>query len=145
MAGHPGTGHAALVEHMCNRLGGYAPDIRHRSDDVMIMRALVGSSQAVTLLPALIGTATPQVAVRPLAEGGLSRSIFTAVRAAGAAMPAVVAVREALHGRRRRRHRGARRRARPGSMTRQTREPSRECTNSVTTSTHSSTRGRQAP
>lgn len=97
VAGHAGTGHAALVEHMCNRLGGYAPDIRHRSDDVMIMRALVGSGRAVTLLPALIGTATPQVAVRPLAEGGLSRAIFTAVRAAGADMPAVVAVREALH------------------------------------------------
>jgi DNA-binding transcriptional LysR family regulator len=96
VAGHPGTGHAALVEHMCNALGGYAPDVRHRSDDVTIMRALVGSGRAVTLLPALIGTATPQVAVRPLAEGALRRTIFTAARAAGAEMPAVVAVRDAL-------------------------------------------------
>ena len=60
------------------------------------MRALVGSGRAITLLPALIGTATPQVAVRPLAKGALRRTIFTAARAAGAEMPAVVAVRDAL-------------------------------------------------
>jgi DNA-binding transcriptional LysR family regulator len=95
-AGHRGTGHGALVENVCNRLGGYAPDICHRTDDVMILRALVSSGRAVTLLPALIGTATPQVAVRPLADGPLRRTIFTAARAAGAAMPAVTAVREAL-------------------------------------------------
>jgi len=95
-AGHRGTGHGALVENVCNRLGGYAPDICHRTDDVMILRALVSSGRAVTLLPALIGTATPQVAVRKLADGPLRRTIFTAARAAGAAMPAVTAVRDAL-------------------------------------------------
>ena len=95
-AGHRGTGHGALVENVCNRLGGYAPDIRHRTDDVMILRALVSSGRAVTLLPALIGTATPRVAVRALAEGPLRRAIFTAARAAGADMPAVTAVRTAL-------------------------------------------------
>ena len=54
-AGHRGTGHSATVEHLCNGLGGYAPDIRHRTDDALILRALVSSGQAVTLLPALIG------------------------------------------------------------------------------------------
>jgi DNA-binding transcriptional LysR family regulator len=95
-AGHRGTGHSAVVEHVCNRLGGYAPDVRYRTDDALILRALVSSGRAVTLLPALIGTATPQVTVRPIAEGTLRRTIFTAARAAGAGAPAVAAVRDAL-------------------------------------------------
>jgi DNA-binding transcriptional LysR family regulator len=95
-AGHRGSGHSAVVEHLCTRLGGYAPDIRHRTDDALILRALVASGTAVTLLPALIGTATPQVAIRPVAEGALQRTIFTAARAAGADAPAINAVREAL-------------------------------------------------
>jgi DNA-binding transcriptional LysR family regulator len=95
-AGHRGTGHSAAVENLCNRLGGYAPDIRHRTDDALILRALVSSGRAVTLLPALIATATPQVAVRPIAEGALRRNIFTATRTAAADAPAVVAVRGAL-------------------------------------------------
>ena len=76
-AGHPGTGHAAAVENLFNRLGGYAPDIRHRTDDALILRALVSSGHVVTLLPALIGTATPQVAVRPVAEGPRSPGATT--------------------------------------------------------------------
>ena len=56
----------------------------------------MSSGQAVTLLPALIGTATPQVAVRPIAEGEVLRTIFTAARATAAELPAVVAVRDAL-------------------------------------------------
>jgi len=96
-AGHKGTGHSAAVESVCNGVGGYAPDIRHRTDDALILRALVSSGQAVTLLPALIGTATPEVAVRPIAEGPVRRTIFTAVRTTAIDLPAVVAVREALH------------------------------------------------
>lgn len=93
-AGQPGTGQAAAVENVCNRLGGYAPDIRHRSDDGLILRALVSSGQAVTLLPALIAGATPGVAAHRIP--GLHRSIFTAARAAAVEAPAVVAVREAI-------------------------------------------------
>jgi hypothetical protein len=44
-AGHRGTGHAALIESVCNGLGGYAPDIRHRTDDALILRALVSSGR----------------------------------------------------------------------------------------------------
>ena len=95
-AGHPGTGHAAAVENLCNRLGGYAPDIRHRTDDALILRALVSSGHVVTLLPALIGTATPQVAVRPVAEGPVQRTLFTAARVTAVGSPVVDAVREAL-------------------------------------------------
>jgi DNA-binding transcriptional LysR family regulator len=95
-AGHRGSGHAAVVEHLCNRLGGYAPDIRHRTDDALILRALVASGQAVTLLPALIATASPDVAVRPIADGPVRRTMFTAARAAAATAPAIAAVRTAL-------------------------------------------------
>jgi DNA-binding transcriptional LysR family regulator len=93
-AGQPGSGHAAAVENVCNRIGGYAPQIRHRSDDALILRALVSAGQAVTLLPALIATATPGIAAHPIP--GLNRTIFTAVRAAAAEAPAIAAVREAL-------------------------------------------------
>jgi DNA-binding transcriptional LysR family regulator len=96
-AGHSGTGHSAVVEHLCNRLGGYAPDIRHRTDDGLLLRALVASGQAVTLLPALIATAAPEVAARPIAEGAIHRRIFTAARVAAGAAPNVAAVRDAVH------------------------------------------------
>lgn len=95
-AGYPGTGHAAAVDHVCNRLGNFAPDVRHRTDDGLLLRALVASGQAVTLLPALIATATPEVAARPIAEGAVHRTIFTAARTAAAQAPAVLAVRAAL-------------------------------------------------
>jgi DNA-binding transcriptional LysR family regulator len=95
-ADFPGSGHNAAVEHLCNRLGGYAPDIRHRTDDALILRALVASGQAVTILAALIATAIPQVAARPLAEGAVHRTIFTATRTAASHAPAVEAVRAAL-------------------------------------------------
>jgi DNA-binding transcriptional LysR family regulator len=95
-AGHLGTGHAALVEHVCNRLGGYAPIVHHRSDDGLILCALVASGRAVTLLPALIATAMPEVAARPISEGPLQRTIFTATRSVSADAPAFAAVRDGL-------------------------------------------------
>jgi DNA-binding transcriptional LysR family regulator len=95
-AGHRGTGHSAVVDHVCNRLGGYAPDIRHRTDDGLILSALVSSGRAVTLLPALIATAMPRVRARPIGDGPLQRMIFTATRATSSRAPAVAAVRDAL-------------------------------------------------
>jgi DNA-binding transcriptional LysR family regulator len=95
-AGHRGTGHAALIDSVCNGLGGYAPDIRHRTDDALILRALVSSGRVVTLLSALIGAETPEFALRPVAEGRIQRTVFTSVRATTAEAPAVLAVRRAL-------------------------------------------------
>lgn len=95
-AGKPGTGHAAAVDHLCNRLGNFAPDIHHRTDDGLLLRALVASGQAVTILPSLIAFAIPQVAARPVAEGALHRTTFTAARVSAAQAPAIVAVRAAL-------------------------------------------------
>jgi DNA-binding transcriptional LysR family regulator len=95
-AGHRGTGHSAVIDNVCNRLGGYAPDVRHRSDDALVLSALVASGRAVTLLPALFVRTMPDVVARPIREGPLQRTIFTAARAVSAGAPAVTAIRAAL-------------------------------------------------
>jgi DNA-binding transcriptional LysR family regulator len=107
-AGNPGTGLDAVVRNVCNRLGGYEPEVRHRSDDGLVLGALVASGRAVTFLPALLTPALPQLVARRLREERLQRTIFTATRSASAAAPAVFAVRRAIgqaardvaHGRR---------------------------------------------
>ena len=96
-AGPAGGGHSSAIEHLCSRIGRFNPDIRHRTDDALILRALVSSGHAVTLLPALIGTATPRVSLRPIDQVQLRRTIFTAVRSASQHLPAIQAVRDALH------------------------------------------------
>ena len=96
-SGHRGTGLDAVVRNVCNRLGGFEPDVRHRSDDGLVLSALVASGRAVTMLPALLTAAVPQVAARRLREERLQRTVFTATRATTAGAPAVLAVRRALH------------------------------------------------
>jgi DNA-binding transcriptional LysR family regulator len=95
-AGPAGGGHSSVIEYLCSRVGRFNPDIRHRTDDALILRALVSSGHAVTLLPALIGTATPHVSLRPVDQVQLRRTIFTAVRSSSQHLPAVQAVRAAL-------------------------------------------------
>jgi DNA-binding transcriptional LysR family regulator len=96
--GHRASGGAldALVRNVCNRLGGFEPDVRHRSDDGLVISALVASGRAVALLPALLTGAVPQITARRVREERLQRTIFTATRAAAAQAPAVLAMREAL-------------------------------------------------
>lgn len=93
---HVGTGLEAAVRNVCNRLAGYEPDVRHRSDDALVLAALVASGRAVALLPALLTTAIPHVAAHPLLEERLQRTIFTATRGTTSAAPAVRAVRAAF-------------------------------------------------
>jgi DNA-binding transcriptional LysR family regulator len=95
-SGHPGTGLDAVVRNVCNRLADFEPDVRHRSDDGLVLSALVASGRAVTLLPALLATAMPQITARRLREEHLQRTIFTATRTSARDAPAVVAVRHAL-------------------------------------------------
>ena len=94
--GHAATGLDAVVRNVCNRLGGYEPDVHHRSDDGLVLSALVASGRAVTLLPAMLTAGVPQIAARRLKEERLQRTIFTATRTSLAEAPAVAAVREAL-------------------------------------------------
>src|SRR5829696_6750487 len=94
--GHRGTGLDAVVRNVCNRLGGFEPDIRHRSDDGLVLSALVTSGRAVALLPALLATAMPQITARRLRDERLQRTIFTATRVTATEAPAVLAVRDSL-------------------------------------------------
>jgi DNA-binding transcriptional LysR family regulator len=95
-SGHRGTGLDAVVRNIGNRLGGFEPDIRHRSDDGLVLSALVASGRAVALLPALLATAVPQVLARRVREERLQRTIFTATRTTTTQAPAVLAARQAL-------------------------------------------------
>lgn len=93
-AGNVGTGHAAMLVRACNALGGFEPNIRHRADDLLVLRALVQAGGAVTLLPELVVDAT--VRAHAIAEGNVGRTLFLAVRSGALAHPALLAVRDAL-------------------------------------------------
>jgi LysR substrate binding domain len=94
--GHHGTGIDAVLRNVCNRLGGFEPDVRHRSDDALVMSALVASGRAAALLPALVTTTMGAMTARRLREERLQRTIFTATRVAATEAPAVRAARAAL-------------------------------------------------
>jgi DNA-binding transcriptional LysR family regulator len=99
------TGHAEMAweqmtQRACRELGGFEPDIRHRTNDATLSLALVARGLAVTLLPELpMPRHAPDVAVRSLAEGPIRRAIFAATRATDSARPStqalIAAVREA--------------------------------------------------
>jgi DNA-binding transcriptional LysR family regulator len=95
--GPPPSAHDKLVQRACRVLGGFSPDVRHRSTDLLVLLTLVRTGHAVTLLPDLVRAEDDAtLAVRNLAEGPLTRLVFTAVRAATAERPALAAVRAAL-------------------------------------------------
>src|SRR4051812_33633080 len=68
------TGHAAMgweevTQRTCRELGGFEPDIRHRTNDATVSLALVARGLAVTMLPELALAARPRgLAIRRIAE-----------------------------------------------------------------------------
>jgi DNA-binding transcriptional LysR family regulator len=91
--GHRGTAWEAVTNRTCRELGGYDPDIRHRTNDAVVSLALVAQGQAVTLLPRLVHPELQSgVAVRTIAEGPMQRTVFAATRTADAARPSVLAM-----------------------------------------------------
>jgi DNA-binding transcriptional LysR family regulator len=96
------TGHAEIAWHamtrrVCREYGGYEPDIRHRANDATIGLALIAHGLAVGLLPDLpIPDRYPGIAVRSIAEGSVSRSIFAAYRATDTARPSTRALLDAV-------------------------------------------------
>ena len=52
--GAAGMGWDEMTSRTCRRLGGFDPDVRHRTNDVGISLALVARGLAVTLLPDLV-------------------------------------------------------------------------------------------
>jgi DNA-binding transcriptional LysR family regulator len=95
--GHIGTPWEEMVSGTCRRLGGFDPDIRHRTNDSVVSLALVAQGMAVTLLPELVGPATrPGVIVRTIADGAVHRTIFAATRRTDAQRPSVQALLVAI-------------------------------------------------
>jgi DNA-binding transcriptional LysR family regulator len=97
VATQPGTGHRELVIRVCRERGGFDPDLRHRSNDLLLLLELVRSAGAATLLPDLVGMRDDDdLAVRELAEGQLHRTVFALTRGDGAERPALAAFRAAV-------------------------------------------------
>ncbi|HWI74400.1 MAG TPA: LysR family transcriptional regulator [Baekduia sp.] len=93
----PGGAWAAMVERTCRALGGFDPEIRHRTNDAVVSLALVAQGLAVTLLPDLVAPERhPGVVVRDLAEGTTHRTILAATRTADARRPSVQALLAAV-------------------------------------------------
>jgi DNA-binding transcriptional LysR family regulator len=95
--GHAGMGWEEITQRTCRGLGGFDPDIRHRTNDATISLALVARSRAVTMLPGFVmADRHPGVAVRRIAEGSVSRTIFAATRVADSARPSTQALLAAI-------------------------------------------------
>ena len=100
VTGHREAGWDELTTRACRELGGFDPDVRHRSNDSVIGLALVAEGQAVMLMPELVGLEDrPGIAVRAIAEGVVDRTIFMATRTADARRPSIQALRAAVRGR----------------------------------------------
>ncbi len=96
-AGDPGGGMAELTRRLCNGHGGFEPHIRHHTNELTMLLALVAHGQAVTLLPELaLAGGIAGVAVRPVAGTDLTRTVFTAARTGSDRRPALAAARDAL-------------------------------------------------
>lgn len=97
VAGTPGTSHASMVTAICNRLGGFHPDIRHRSDDPAVLLSLVGTARATTFLPGLIDAEPhPAVEVRDIAGRRQTRQVLAWARKSAATRPAAKTILAAL-------------------------------------------------
>jgi DNA-binding transcriptional LysR family regulator len=97
-AGTPGTGHASMVTNLCNRLGGFHPDIRHRSDDPAVLLTLVGTARAATLLPGLVNAGRdPSVEVRDIAGCRQTRQVLAWVRKSTVTRPVTRIMLDVLH------------------------------------------------
>ncbi len=81
VAAAAGTGHHAVVVGTCRSLGGYEPDLRHRSNDADVQLELVRTAGAVALLPSLaLPAADPALAVRDVAEADVGRRLMVVTR-----------------------------------------------------------------
>jgi DNA-binding transcriptional LysR family regulator len=99
--GHAGLGWDEMTRRTCQELGGFDPDVRHRTNDATISLALVAHGLAVAMLPGLpLPARHPGIVRRDIAEGPVDRAIFAATRTTDAARPStqalLTAVREAV-------------------------------------------------
>ena len=95
--GHAGLGWDEMTRRTCLALGGFEPDVRHRTNDAKISVAVVGHGLAVTMLPDLpLPARLPGIKRRDIAGAEVSRAIFAATRASDAPRPSIQAVLTAV-------------------------------------------------
>ncbi|MGY1617201.1 LysR family transcriptional regulator [Geodermatophilus sp. SYSU D00691] len=76
-----GTGHHAMVVGTCRSLGGFEPDLRHRSNDADVQLELVRRTGTVALMPALtLPPEDPALAVRDVADAAVGRRLVVVTR-----------------------------------------------------------------
>ncbi|WP_395109421.1 LysR family transcriptional regulator [Actinomadura sp. SCN-SB] len=92
-----GTNLADLLERTCVELGGFRPDVRYRSNDVLVVRTMVARARAAAFLPYL-AVAEGEAGIVPvdLAEGGVQRRMVMWTRVGAEVRPSVRAVLDAL-------------------------------------------------
>jgi DNA-binding transcriptional LysR family regulator len=91
--GAAGLGWAEMTRRTCVSVGGFEPDVRHRTIDASVAVALVARGLAVAMLPALALGDHPGVERRAIP---VSRAIFAATRVADGARPSVRALVSAI-------------------------------------------------
>jgi DNA-binding transcriptional LysR family regulator len=95
--GHAGLGWDEMTRRTCQELGGFDPDVRHRTNDATISLAVVAHGLAVGMLPDLpLPARHPGVQRRDIAERPISRAIFAATRTTDAARPSTQAILAAV-------------------------------------------------
>jgi DNA-binding transcriptional LysR family regulator len=92
VTGPAGMGWDEMTRRTCLAVGGFEPDVRHRTIDASVAIALVARGLAVTLLPALALGDHPGVVRRDVASRPVSRAIFAATRVADGARPSIRAL-----------------------------------------------------
>ncbi|WP_285694420.1 LysR family transcriptional regulator [Actinomadura sp. NBRC 104412] len=92
-----GTNLADLLERTCVELGGFRPQVRYRSNDVLVVLTMVARARAAALLPYL-AVAEREVGVVPvdLAEASVERRMVMWTRVGAEVRPSVRAVLDAL-------------------------------------------------
>ncbi|MEV0406090.1 LysR family transcriptional regulator [Actinoallomurus sp. NPDC050550] len=96
-SGHPGTSHAEITERLCVEHGGFRPEIRYRSNDLLVNLALAAHGQAIGFLPELVRfTEQSGIVVRDLADATVRRLVIVWTRKDGDVRPSVRAVLDAL-------------------------------------------------
>ena len=94
---HADTQFAQAQLRACRLIGGFEPDVRHWANDIAILIALVAAGQGVVLLPGLARAEREErVAVRPIDEADLGRTIYALSRRTANARPSIRALITAL-------------------------------------------------
>ncbi|WP_272499059.1 LysR family transcriptional regulator [Actinomadura litoris] len=95
--GHVGTNHADLLERTCVALGGFRPDIRYRSNDMLVIFAMIARGGAACLVPDLaLAELEEGIVVRDIADAPVERRMVLWTRTGADVRPSVRAVLEAL-------------------------------------------------